>query len=184
MRLIVVSLNHGRNLAPIQIARSRTGQRVSRITWNIRSHSGSKFFTLHSSLFTYKVKPIKTDKKWQKLSIMPRRIQEPTGLHRSRQVQPPVLRRGLTHRQLPLLLARRTSPRVATIKVATRAAVRLAGNWRDDRRLMEDVRCKRADGCRLSSFLNTNFASKREQCQTCLSIDEREQSQDRDSGIN
>ena len=33
-------------------------------------------------------------------------------------------------------------------------------------------------------FLNTNFASKREQCQTCLSIAEREQSQDRDSGIN
>ena len=30
----------------------------------------------------------------------------------------------------------------------------------------------------------TNFASKREQCQTCLSIAEREQSQDRDSGIN
>ena len=29
-----------------------------------------------------------------------------------------------------------------------------------------------------------NFASKREQCQTCLSIAEREQSQDRDSGIN
>ena len=27
-------------------------------------------------------------------------------------------------------------------------------------------------------------ASKREQCQTCLSIAEREQSQDRDSGIN
>ena len=43
---------------------------------------------------------------------------------------------------------------------------------------------KRADGCRLSLFLNTNFASKREQCQTCLSIAEREQSQDRDSGIN
>ena len=33
-------------------------------------------------------------------------------------------------------------------------------------------------------FLNTNFASKREQCQTCLSMAEREQSQDRDSGIN
>ena len=32
--------------------------------------------------------------------------------------------------------------------------------------------------------LTTNFASKREQCQTCLSIAEREQSQDRDSGIN
>ena len=31
---------------------------------------------------------------------------------------------------------------------------------------------------------NTNFASKREQCQTCLSMAEREQSQDRDSGIN
>ena len=31
---------------------------------------------------------------------------------------------------------------------------------------------------------DTNFASKREQCQTRLSIAEREQSQDRDSGIN
>ena len=30
----------------------------------------------------------------------------------------------------------------------------------------------------------TNFASKQEQCQTCLSMAEREQSQDRDSGIN
>ena len=33
-------------------------------------------------------------------------------------------------------------------------------------------------------FKTTNFASKREQCQTCLSMAEREQSQDRDSGIN
>ena len=52
VRLIIVSLNHGRNLAPIQIARSKTGQQASRTTWNIRNHSGSKFFTLHSSLFT------------------------------------------------------------------------------------------------------------------------------------
>ena len=39
----------------------------------------------------------------------------------------------------------------------------------------------------LGTFLfdtTTNFASKREQCQTCLSMAEREQSQDRDSGIN
>ena len=35
-----------------------------------------------------------------------------------------------------------------------------------------------------SEKTNTNFASKREQCQTRLSIAEREQSQDRDSGIN
>ena len=35
--------------------------------------------------------------------------------------------------------ARRTSPRVALAKVATRAAVRLAGSWRDD---LRDVRCK------------------------------------------
>ena len=59
---------------------------------------------------------------------------------------------------LPLHLARRTSPRVALAKVATRAAVRLAGNWRDDLRdvrwKMEDVRCKRADGCRLSLMYN------------------------------
>ena len=34
--------------------------------------------------------------------------------------------------------ARRTSPRVATTKVAL-AAVRLAGSWRDD---LRDVRCK------------------------------------------
>ena len=32
-----------------------------------------------------------------------------------------------------------TSPRVALAKVATRAAVRLAGSWRDD---LRDVRCK------------------------------------------
>jgi len=48
----------------------------------------------------------------------------------------------------------RKIPRVATTRVATRAAVRLAGSWRDDLRdvrcKMEDVRCKRADGCRLS----------------------------------
>ena len=31
---------------------------------------------------------------------------------------------------LPLHLARRTSPRMALAKVATRAAVRLAGSWR------------------------------------------------------
>ena len=42
-------------------------------------------------------------------------------------------------RLLPLHLARRTSPRVALAKVATRAAVRLAGSWRDD---LRDVRCK------------------------------------------
>ena len=39
-------------------------------------------------------------------------------------------------------------------------------------------------GVSLRAKTNTNFASKREQCQTCLSIAEREQSQDRDSGIN
>ena len=39
-------------------------------------------------------------------------------------------------------------------------------------------------GVSLRAKKNTNFASKREQCQTCLSIAEREQSQDRDSGIN
>ena len=38
-----------------------------------------------------------------------------------------------------LNLATTTSPRVATTKVATRAAVRLAGSWRDD---LRDVRCK------------------------------------------
>ena len=52
----------------------------------------------------------------------------------------------LIRRQLPLHLARRTSPRAALAKVATRAAVRLAESWRDDRRdvrcKMEDVRCK------------------------------------------
>ena len=36
-------------------------------------------------------------------------------------------------------IQRRTSPRVALAKVATRAAVRLAGSWRDD---LRDVRCK------------------------------------------
>ena len=39
-------------------------------------------------------------------------------------------------------------------------------------------------GVSLRAKTTTNFASKREQCQTCLSIAEREQSQDRDSGIN
>jgi len=43
----------------------------------------------------------------------------------------------LTRRQLPLHLARRTSPRVALAKVATRAAVRLAGNWRDSPKASE-----------------------------------------------
>ena len=41
---------------------------------------------------------------------------------------------SLTRRLLPLHLARRTSPRVALARVATRAAVRLAGNWKDDLR--------------------------------------------------
>ena len=45
----------------------------------------------------------------------------------------------LTRRLLPLHLARRTSQRVATTRVATRAAVRLAGSWKDD---LRDVRCK------------------------------------------
>ena len=34
------------------------------------------------------------------------------------------------------------------------------------------------------TLLKRKAASKREQCQTCLSTAEREQSQDRDSGIN
>ena len=42
--------------------------------------------------------------------------------------------------------------------------------------LQEEVILK--DGTQLKA------AIKREQCQTCLSIAEREQSQDRDSGIN
>ena len=46
---------------------------------------------------------------------------------------------GLIRRLLPQHLARRTSPRDALAKVATRAAVRLAGNWRD---VLRDVRCK------------------------------------------
>ena len=45
----------------------------------------------------------------------------------------------LIRRLLPLHQAKRTSPRVALAKVATRAAVRLAESWRDD---LRDVRCK------------------------------------------